>query len=70
MSIFNFKGEPLHQRADDLPETVLKRLEHYQNMTEPLLQFYKEKELLLTFSGTESDVLWPQIKNYIDSIGI
>ena len=34
-------GEPLIQREDDKPQTVLKRLEVYHSQTKPLTKFYK-----------------------------
>ena len=34
-------GEQLVQRADDQPETVLKRLGIYHQQTEPLVDFYR-----------------------------
>jgi adenylate kinase len=34
-------GEALIQRADDLEETVMKRLKVYHSQTEPLVEFYK-----------------------------
>ncbi len=34
-------GEPLVQREDDKPETVLKRLEVYHDQTKPLTDFYR-----------------------------
>ena len=36
-------GEPLIQREDDKPETVLKRLDVYHEQTKPLSEFYKNK---------------------------
>ena len=36
-------GEPLIQREDDKPETVLKRLEVYHDQTKPLSEFYMNK---------------------------
>ena len=33
-------GESLMQRADDLPETVLKRLDVYRAQTRPLIEYY------------------------------
>jgi adenylate kinase len=33
-------GEPLIQRADDQEDTVRKRLEHYQQQTRPLVDYY------------------------------
>ena len=38
-------GEALIQREDDSPEVIKKRLSVYYNETEPLLEFYKNKEL-------------------------
>ena len=38
-------GEPLIQREDDAPEVIKKRLDVYFNETEPLLDFYKNKNL-------------------------
>lgn len=34
-------GEPLIQRDDDKPETVRARLETYQKLTQPVLDFYR-----------------------------
>ena len=38
-------GEELIQREDDNPEVIKKRLSVYYNETEPLLEFYKNKDL-------------------------
>ena len=37
----NETGDPLIQREDDKPETVLKRLHVYHEQTKPLTDFYK-----------------------------
>tara|TARA_B100001113_G_scaffold121692_1_gene99382 strand:+ start:387 stop:1031 length:645 start_codon:yes stop_codon:yes gene_type:complete len=37
----NVTGEPLIQREDDKPETVLKRLQVYHEQTKPLTDFYE-----------------------------
>lgn len=34
-------GEPLIQREDDKPETVIKRLKAYEAQTEPVLEYYR-----------------------------
>ncbi|HOJ76578.1 MAG TPA: adenylate kinase [Bacillota bacterium] len=47
-------GGEIYQRADDTEETVKKRLEVYQAQTEPLIKYYSEKGLLLTFDGEAS----------------
>ena len=41
-------GEALIQREDDNPEVIKKRLSVYYNETEPLLEFYKNKDLKFT----------------------
>ena len=38
-------GEALIQREDDAPEVIKKRLDVYSNETEPLLDFYRNKNL-------------------------
>ena len=38
-------GEPLIQREDDKPETVLKRLSVYHDQTKPLSDFYNNQSL-------------------------
>ncbi len=58
-------GEDLVQRDDDKPETVRKRLEAYENVTAPLVEYYKEQGVLETFSGTESDVIYPEVNNWL-----
>ena len=38
-------GENLVQRSDDKPDVIKKRLEVYFNETEPMLDFYKNKDI-------------------------
>ena len=40
-------GGPLHQREDDRPETVLVRMATYRHSTEPLIDYYQKKGLLV-----------------------
>lgn len=47
----NCDGE-LILRSDDKPETVLKRLEVYHNQTQPLIEYYENKKVLLTVDGS------------------
>lgn len=62
-----FSGEPLSQRPDDHPNTVTKRLQSYQSLTTPLLDYYDSLKVLKRFKGTESDVIWPIVHNYIQT---
>ena len=45
-------GGQLTQRADDNPETVAQRLKAYHAQTEPLIDFYKARDLLVTVDGS------------------
>lgn len=47
-------GGALVQRADDAPETVLKRLTEYAKLTAPLKAYYAERKLLRTLDGMGS----------------
>jgi adenylate kinase len=47
----NCTGE-LILRDDDKEETVLKRLEIYHKQTSPLIEYYGEKNILITVDGT------------------
>jgi adenylate kinase len=44
-------GATLVQRDDDRPETVKKRLTVYREQTQPLLDYYRERGLLLVVDG-------------------
>lgn len=59
-------GEPLVQREDDRPESVLRRLEKYEAVTRPLVKYYEEKGVIQTFRGTMSDVIYPEVKRWLD----
>ena len=43
----------LAQRKDDEPEAIKKRLVIYHTLTEPLIKFYKEKNLLININGEQ-----------------
>jgi len=58
-------GEPLVQREDDKPESVRTRLSAYDKVNEPLVNFYEAQGVLKTFSGTKSDVIYPEVKKWL-----
>ncbi|XP_041815888.1 GTP:AMP phosphotransferase AK3, mitochondrial [Chelmon rostratus] len=58
-------GEPLVQRDDDTPETVTRRLKAYETQTEPVLEYYRSKGVLQTFSGTETNKIWPHVEVFL-----
>jgi adenylate kinase len=47
-------GGELYQRADDSEATVRNRLEVYRKQTSPLLDYYRQRNLLTTVSGEGS----------------
>jgi len=47
------RGE-LVKRKDDTPELISKRLERYHDETEPLLEYYRPRNLLYTVDGSKS----------------
>jgi len=61
-------GDELIQREDDKPEAVKKRLRVYTEQTAPLTEYYEKQGVLKTFSGTQSDVIFKDVKKFIDSL--
>lgn len=47
-------GGPLIQRVDDLPETVAKRLDVYDEQTRPLIEYYRKTGKLFEVDGLQS----------------
>ncbi|KAA0703779.1 GTP:AMP phosphotransferase AK3, mitochondrial [Triplophysa tibetana] len=58
-------GEPLVQRDDDSPETVTRRLKDYERQTQPVLEYYRSKGVLETFTGTETNKIWPHVHAFL-----
>lgn len=66
-------GSELVQREDDRPETILQRLSQYEEKTEPLLGFYRERDLLVTVDGEQpidavTDAIEEEIAGRVDGI--
>jgi adenylate kinase len=57
-STCDYCGGQLQIREDDKHETVTNRLKVYKNETQPLIDYYKEKGILITINGEQdaSDV--------------
>ena len=51
-------GEPLVQRDDDKPESVRNRLEVFQNVTEPVLEYYRKMGICQDFQGTDQSSIY------------
>ncbi len=47
-------GTALVQREDDRPDTVRERLRVYHNPTQPVIEYYKERGVVITVDGSES----------------
>ncbi|TFZ41837.1 adenylate kinase [Soehngenia longivitae] len=47
-------GRELYQRDDDKEETVKKRIEVYLTQTKPLIEYYKDKDILVNIDGAQS----------------
>ncbi|MBQ8909164.1 MAG: adenylate kinase [Clostridia bacterium] len=60
-------GAKLIQRDDDKPESIKNRLEVYENMTSPLINFYGEK-LFKVFAGGSPEETYRLVKTYLDSL--
>ncbi|KAL4236269.1 GTP:AMP phosphotransferase ak3 [Mactra antiquata] len=60
-------GEPLIQRDDDKEETVKKRLQTYNKLTQPVLEFYREQGVLQEFKGKYSNEIWPHVHKFMST---
>jgi len=61
-------GGELIQRSDDQGETVAKRLEVYQEQTNPLLAYYARQNVLQEIDGNrDSELVFADIKNRLES---
>jgi adenylate kinase family enzyme len=59
-------GEPLTQRPDDTEARVRARLANYRKYTEPLLNYYKSKNILQSVTSKTSDEGYVVIKQILD----
>lgn len=59
-------GEPLVQRPDDQPDKVRARLQQYDEVTAPLVDYYAKHGVLASFHGTMSDVIYPEVKKCLE----
>ncbi|CAK7317888.1 GTP:AMP phosphotransferase AK3, mitochondrial [Vulpes lagopus] len=67
VGIDDLTGEPLIQRDDDKPQTAVKRLKAYEVQTQPVLEYYRKKGVLETFSGTETNKIWPHVYAFLQT---
>jgi adenylate kinase len=62
-NICDICGGEIFQRADDKAEAVQNRLDVYKKQTQPLINYYKKKGILVTLDGTKDiDEVFEDIK--------
>ncbi|KYO36913.1 adenylate kinase 4, mitochondrial [Alligator mississippiensis] len=59
--IDDITGEPLIQQEDDKPDAVAARLRKYKDAAKPVIDLYKTRGVLHSFSGTETNKIWPYV---------
>jgi len=47
-------GSPLVQRQDDTPEAIRRRLQHYHEETQPIIDFYQSRGIIARINGVQS----------------
>lgn len=52
--ICDYDGSELYQREDDKPETVRHRIRVYMEQTQPLIDYYQGKSVLIKIDGDQS----------------
>ncbi|XP_032635496.1 adenylate kinase 4, mitochondrial isoform X2 [Chelonoidis abingdonii] len=65
--IDDITGEPLIQREDDKPDAVAARLRKYKDAAKPVIELYKSRGVLHSFSGTETNKIWPYVYTLVSS---
>ena len=62
------KRAEIEQRVDDTPETIIQRLEVYQQRTMPVLGYYRDRDLITRIDAmNDADTVFKDIKSCIDS---
>ncbi len=57
----------MYQRDDDKPETINKRLDTYQNQTQPLIDYYKSHGILKVVDGNRAvDEVYVDVKKVLN----
>ena len=53
-NVCDLDGGELFQREDDTEETVSKRIEVYEEQTQPLIEYYEDKGIIVNVNGTQT----------------
>ncbi len=60
-------GGEMYQRDDDKPETINKRLDTYQSQTQPLIDYYKDHNILKAVDGNRPvDEVYVDVKKVLN----
>ncbi len=61
-------GGEMYQRDDDKPETIAKRLDTYQNQTQPLIDYYEGHGILKAVDGNRAvDEVYVDVKKVLNA---
>jgi adenylate kinase len=52
--VCDFDGSELYQREDDRPETVKHRIRVYEQQTRPLIEYYRDRGILVEINGNQA----------------
>ncbi|MGC9313163.1 MAG: adenylate kinase family protein, partial [Sediminispirochaetaceae bacterium] len=67
--VCDVSGEPLAQRPDDRPDAIRNRLDVYERQTAPLIEFYREKGLLISIDAEPSpEKIFEQVKRVLKEL--
>ena len=62
-------GSPLIQRADDTEEQLRVRLDEHEKNTKPVLDYYREKGLVVDINATRSiDEVWNDVAAALENV--
>lgn len=62
------KRAEIEGRADDTREVIENRLKVYHDKTEPLLNYYRERDMLVSVNGSGTiDQVWERIKPHLSA---
>jgi adenylate kinase len=61
-------GGDLYQREDDTEETARERINVYEENTEPVVEYFREKGVLVEIDGEQSpDGVWADVKDAVEA---
>lgn len=68
MGVCDYDGETLIHRADDMPEKIEQRLNDYYTQTEPIIEYYAQKDLVTHIDADqEIDRVFDQIVEVLET---